>query len=44
MEGFVNREIWSEINKKINDYFESITLEEIVNKYKKEKVEIVYYI
>ena len=34
MEGFVNREIWSEINKKINDYFESITLEEIVNKYK----------
>ena len=21
MEGFVNREIWSEINKKINDYF-----------------------
>ena len=36
MEGFVNREIWSEINKKINDYFESITLEEIVNKRTKE--------
>ena len=44
IEGFVNRTVWSEINKKINDYFESITLEEIVNKYKKEKVEIVYYI
>lgn len=44
IEGFVNRTVWSEINKKINDYFESITLEEIVNKYRKEEQEIVYYI
>ncbi|WP_196001467.1 Rrf2 family transcriptional regulator [Clostridium sp. 1001271B_151109_B4] len=44
VEEFVNRTVWSEINKKINDYFESITLEEIVNKYRKEEQEIVYYI
>ena len=44
VEGFVNRTVWSEINKKINDYFESITLEEVVNKYKKQEEEIVYYI
>lgn len=44
VEGFVNRTVWSEINKKINDYFESITLEEVVNKYKKQEQEIVYYI
>ena len=30
MERFVNKVIWSEINKKINDYFDSITLEYIV--------------
>lgn len=44
VEEFINRTVWSEINKKINDYFESITLEEIVNKYRKEEQEIVYYI
>lgn len=44
VEEFINRTVWSEINKKINDYFKSITLEEIVNKYRKEEQEIVYYI
>ena len=44
MERFVNKVIWSEINKKINDYFDSITLEYIVEEYKKEKEEIIYYI
>ena len=29
IERFVNKVIWSEINKKINDYFDSITLEYI---------------
>ena len=44
IERFVNKVIWSEINKKINDYFDSITLEYIVEEYKKEKEEIIYYI
>ena len=44
MERFVNKVIWSEINKKINDYFDSITLEYIVEQYRKEKEEIIYYI
>ena len=44
MERFVNKIIWSEINKKINDYFDSITLECIVDEYRKEKEEIMYYI
>ena len=44
MERFVNKIIWSEINKKINDYFDSITLECIVDEYRKEKEEIIYYI
>lgn len=44
VEKFVNKVIWSEINKKINDYFESITLEYIVGEYRKEKEEIIYYI
>ena len=37
MERFVNKVIWSEINKKINDYCESITFEYIVEEYRKEK-------
>ncbi|WP_297713091.1 Rrf2 family transcriptional regulator [Clostridium sp.] len=44
MERFVNKVIWIEINKKINDYFDSITLEYIVEQYRKEKEEIIYYI
>lgn len=44
MEMFLNKVIWSEINKKINDYFDSITLEYIVEQYRKEKEEIIYYI
>ena len=44
IERFVNKVIWSEINKKINDYFDSITLEYIVEEYRKEKEEIIYYI
>lgn len=44
MERFVNKIIWSEINKNINDYFDSITLECIVDEYRKEKEEIIYYI
>ena len=44
MERFVNKVIWSEINNKINNYFNSITLEYIVDEYRKEKEEIIYYI
>lgn len=44
IEMFVNKVIWSEINKKINDYFDSITLDYIVEQYRKEKEEIIYYI
>ena len=44
IESFINNNLWSEINTKINNYFNSITLKEFVEKYKSEKEEIIYYI
>ncbi|WP_195244340.1 RrF2 family transcriptional regulator [Clostridium celatum] len=44
IESFINNNLWSEINTKINKYFNSITLKEFVEKYKSEKEEIIYYI
>lgn len=44
IESFINNNLWCEINNKINNYFDSITLEEFVEKYKNQKEEIIYYI
>lgn len=41
IESFINNNLWSEINTKINNYFNSITLKEFVEKYKSEKEEII---
>jgi Rrf2 family protein len=40
----INDNLWDMINKKINDYFDSITLEDLVNKYKNSTDNIVYFI
>lgn len=44
LENFVNNNLWKGINDKINDYFESITLQDLVNGYKESKGELLYYI
>ncbi|MEG0295774.1 MAG: Rrf2 family transcriptional regulator [Clostridium sp.] len=44
LESFVNNNLWKGINDKINDYFESITLQDLVNDYKESKGELLYYI
>lgn len=44
IERFVDNILWREINTKIYDYFNLITLEYIVNEYQKGKEEIIYYI
>ncbi|WP_160679476.1 Rrf2 family transcriptional regulator [Clostridium sp. C8-1-8] len=40
----INDNLWDMINKKINNYFDSITLEDLVNKYKDSTDNIVYFI
>lgn len=44
LESFINENLWKEINEKINEYFSSITLEDLVNKYRLLKDDIIYYI
>ncbi|MBQ6820005.1 MAG: Rrf2 family transcriptional regulator [Clostridium sp.] len=44
LDDFINKNLWKEINDKISDYFTSITLEDLVNEYKKSKETIIYYI
>lgn len=44
LEDFVNKNLWKDINKIINDYFINITLEDLVDDYKKSKDTIIYYI
>lgn len=44
LEEFICNDLWSEANKKICDYFDSITLEDMINRYKSSKVESMYYI
>ncbi len=44
IEDFINKNLWREINDKINSYFSAITLEDLVNDYKKSKDTIIYYI
>lgn len=44
IEEFVNKNLWKGINEIINKYFSSITLEDLVDDYKKSKDKIIYYI
>lgn len=44
LESFINENLWKEINTKINEYFESITLQDLVDKYELSKESIIYYI
>lgn len=44
LEGFINKNLWKDINILIKDYFSSITLEDLVDNYKKSKNTIIYYI
>ncbi|QAA34314.1 RrF2 family transcriptional regulator [Clostridium manihotivorum] len=44
LEKCINDNLWDMINKKINNYFDSITLEDLVNKYKDSTDNIVYFI
>ena len=44
LEDFINKNLWKDINILIKDYFSSITLEDLVDNYKKSKNAIIYYI
>ena len=44
IEDFVNTRLWNDINGVINNYFESITLQDLVDDYNKSKDNIIYYI
>jgi Rrf2 family transcriptional regulator, cysteine metabolism repressor len=44
LEDFINRHVWNNVNMLINDFFESITLEDLVIEHKKCKENIIYYI
>ncbi|MBV7274093.1 RrF2 family transcriptional regulator [Clostridium thailandense] len=40
----INENLWDMINRNINDYFDSVTLEDLVNKYKSEVNNYMYFI
>ncbi|EEH97584.1 Rrf2 family transcriptional regulator [Clostridium tertium] len=44
LENFINKNLWKDINCLISKYFSAITLEDLVNEYKKSKDTIIYYI
>lgn len=44
IENFMSENLWNVINNKISNFFNSITLEELVNDYKKYNKEDMYYI
>lgn len=44
LEKCINENLWSIINENINNYFDSITLEDLVNKYRTERENIIYFI
>ena len=44
LENFINKNLWQDINNSIEKYFNSITLEELVDDYKKSKDTLIYYI
>ena len=44
IECFMQKKIWNNINRQIETYFKSITLEELVKDYIEGKITIMYYI
>lgn len=44
IECFIQKKIWNNINRQIETYFNSITLEELVKDYIEGKITIMYYI
>ena len=44
LEVFINDNLWKEINERITEYFSSMTLEDLVTKYRVSKEDIFYYI
>jgi len=44
LEKCINMNLWNEINKNINEYFDSINLEDLVNKYRNRIENFVYSI
>lgn len=44
LEDFINRRLWNDVNGLINNYFKSITLQDLVDDYNKSKNNIIYYI
>ena len=44
IECFMQKNIWNNINRQIEEYFDSVTLEALVKDYIKEKIAIMYYI
>ena len=40
----ISENLWKRINDKINEYFKSITLQDLVDKYQLSKEGIIYYI
>ena len=44
LDTFINENLWNVLNKKINNFFDSITLEDLVNQYNESKSNILYYI
>ncbi|EKQ58272.1 MULTISPECIES: Rrf2 family transcriptional regulator [unclassified Clostridium] len=44
IESFMSENLWNVINNKISNFFHSITLEDLVNDYKKFNKEDMYYI
>ena len=44
IECFMQKKIWNNINRQIETYFNSMTLEELVKDYIEGKITIMYYI
>ncbi|ASW42604.1 RrF2 family transcriptional regulator [Clostridium isatidis] len=44
LEDFMNKNLWNNINNLIEDYLETITLEDLVKDYNKSTENIIYYI
>lgn len=44
IECFMQKNIWNNINRQIEEYFDSVTLEELVKDYIEGKIAIMYYI
>lgn len=44
IEKFINEKLWNIVNERINNFFDSITLEDLVNQYKRGVDNLMYFI